>query len=396
MIEVRTPTADEYEPMCRVDGRSFGFAYTDEDMERNRSIIELDRFRIAVERGAIVGVAGMFSLEMTVPGGATLPTGGLTWVSVAVTHRRQGLLRRLMDAMHADSAARDEPLAALFAADSGIYERFGYGIASSIWKTSLDRRHATLRGGIVDGAHDVRFVDAAEARTCLPPIFDRARRRRPGEVGRTDGWWDFLMWWRGRTVGELSPAFHLVHPDGYVSYRVEGHSDNGLHANRVEVVEHCVATDAAHAALWSVLLGTDLAGPITSSMLPVDDPLPSLLTSSRLLSTVGLQDGLWLRPADIRRCFAARTYQQDDRLVLEVDGRRYAIEGGPYGATCVRVRTRADLVVDGSTAGALLLGGVSPYRLASGRRLVARDDAALRRAAAFFPSERAPSCSTHF
>ena len=67
---------------------------------------------------------------MTLPGGAAVPTGGVTWVSVAVTHRRQGLLGRLLEATHEDIDGRGEPLAALTASEGGIYERFGYGIAS--------------------------------------------------------------------------------------------------------------------------------------------------------------------------------------------------------------------------------------------------------------------------
>ncbi|MFT3852789.1 MAG: GNAT family N-acetyltransferase [Ilumatobacteraceae bacterium] len=46
-------------------------------------------------------------------------------MGVAATHRRQGLLRRLMDACHDDIDARREPVAMLFASEGGIYERFG-------------------------------------------------------------------------------------------------------------------------------------------------------------------------------------------------------------------------------------------------------------------------------
>ena len=69
---------------------------TQEDEERDRSMMDLRRFRVAVDAGEIVGVAGSYELQMTVPGGHLLPTGGVTWVSVAVTHRRRGIMSGLL------------------------------------------------------------------------------------------------------------------------------------------------------------------------------------------------------------------------------------------------------------------------------------------------------------
>ena len=80
--------------------------------------MDLDRFRVAIDRGAIVGVVGAFSLEMTMPGGATVPTAGVTWVGVAATHRRQGLLVRMMDELHVDAEERGDSIAALTASES--------------------------------------------------------------------------------------------------------------------------------------------------------------------------------------------------------------------------------------------------------------------------------------
>ena len=56
---------------------------------------------------------------------------GITWVTVAPTHRRRGVLtaimRRQLDETHAQER---EPVAALWAAESSIYGRFGYAPAS--------------------------------------------------------------------------------------------------------------------------------------------------------------------------------------------------------------------------------------------------------------------------
>ena len=46
--------------------------------------MELDRFRVAVDGGRVVGTAGSYTLDMTVPGGGAVPTGGVTFVGVGV------------------------------------------------------------------------------------------------------------------------------------------------------------------------------------------------------------------------------------------------------------------------------------------------------------------------
>ena len=52
----------------------------------------------------MVGAGGNFSFELSVPGG-TLPTAGLTIVGVLPSHRRKGVLNKLMRATLADAVA---------------------------------------------------------------------------------------------------------------------------------------------------------------------------------------------------------------------------------------------------------------------------------------------------
>ena len=158
-ITITTPTEEQWPEMFRADARSFGFVPTPEDLETRRPIIDLSRFRIAVDRGRIVGVAGSFGMDVTLPGGATVPMSGITWVSVAATHRRQGVLTRLLGACHDDTDSRGEPIAMLFASEGGIYERFGYGIASHMRSITIDRTAARFRSDLAADRGAVRFID---------------------------------------------------------------------------------------------------------------------------------------------------------------------------------------------------------------------------------------------
>src|SRR5262245_3903242 len=119
-IEIRAPEEADIAAMFAADARGFGTFYGDEEIDRRRPIMDLSRFRLALDGPSVVGVAGSFALDMTVPGGATVPTGGVTWVSVAATHRRQGILRRLLGAIHADIDHRGEPVAGLSASEGSI------------------------------------------------------------------------------------------------------------------------------------------------------------------------------------------------------------------------------------------------------------------------------------
>lgn len=86
-IEYRIPTDADWPAVVRADGRAFGEVPTDEQIAERRSTVDLDRFRIAVDGTQIVGVAGSFAFDVTLPGGATAPAAGLTWVGVNATQR---------------------------------------------------------------------------------------------------------------------------------------------------------------------------------------------------------------------------------------------------------------------------------------------------------------------
>src|SRR5215475_9862834 len=120
-----------------------------------------ERMHAAFEDGRVVGGAGAFPYELSVPGGS-LPCAGVTAVGVHPTHRRRGVLRSMMDAQLRDVHERGEPIAALWASEETIYCRFGYGIAS--WAGDLKVLHE--RDAFAE-AHELggttRFVTPEEA-----------------------------------------------------------------------------------------------------------------------------------------------------------------------------------------------------------------------------------------
>ena len=389
-VTIETPTRDDYDEISLVDVRNFGGNLSDDgDTEAMVRGFDFSRFRVARDHhGDIVGVGGSWEFELTLPGETTIPMGGLTWVSVTVNHRRRGLLRRLMDALHADVEARGEPLMGLLASEGGIYERFGYGVATRHRVTTIDRRRARFRDERPVEPGAIRIVDPAEAVGALEERWDRYRRAWPGQVNRPPGWFQAMWAYSSKTTRSTA-----LHDDGYATWTIKEDWADGHPRHTMIVEDMCAITPEAHRDLWKTMLAFDLVGEVKSfKAIGPGDPLPYLLTDPRLVRTVELNDGLWLCPLDVARCFSARSYRVDDRLVLGVDGDRFEVTSDGCAAT----DADPDLETDRAGAGSLLLGAVSASELAGGRRLTAASAEVLRRADAFFGWDPPAHLGTNF
>jgi len=397
-LSIRTATADDFTEIAALDGASFGVQYSEQDLSDALLTVDLARFLVATDAGRIVGVTGDFPFTMTVPGGA-LDVPGVTWVSVDATHRRRGILRELMHRQLRDFAGTGVPAAILPASEAAIYGRFGYGTASHVRRTAVDRRRATLvRAG---DAGAVERGSTAQARMRLPEIHERWRAQTPGALSRTGAWWDQLLLDRESQRGGMSALFHLVHADGYVSYRVKNDWGDGDAKHTCWLADYVPATPEAHLALWQVLLALDLFGSIESLRIPVDDPLPYLLTDPRQVRTAALADGLWLRPLDVSAMLSARSYAVEVETVIEVrDERfgddRYLLRGGPDGATCERCERMPDVSLGVATLGSVYLGGVRLETLARAGHATADDPAQLARLDRALLADRVPVYGTSF
>jgi predicted acetyltransferase len=396
-MELRVAADDDWDAICDADGRAFGHTHPPAMRAANRPTIDLSRFRIVVDGASIVGVAGSYAFDVALPGGAAVPMGGVTWVSVATTHRRRGILTQLMAAVHDDIDAHGEPVASLYASQSSIYERFGYGAATQRRGVRLAtaglQLHERWRERAA-AAGPVRILDHDAADTHIEALWDRWWRTRAGEVQRGAAH-RALLADRRREIDGGTDAIVLAHDDGYAIYRIDPHWNEGFPAHELRVTELVACTRDAHAALWKVLIGTDLVGTIVSRQLPADDTVPLLLADPRAFNTVHLADGVWVHVRDVAVAFSARRYAVEDSLVLEVAGRRWRIEGGPEGADVRAVRSRPDLVADAAALGPLLYGGVRATWLAGGGRIDGSPNA-LARADALFDWAPAPHCQTAY
>jgi predicted acetyltransferase len=325
------------------------------------------------DRGAIVANYGVYAMTMSVPGGAPVGCAGVTAVGVAQTHRRRGLLRATMTAALDDARERGEPVAALYASESAIYGRFGFGI------TAPSVEHRIDRGAAFRDPVDPRLVEPAtpeEAASTWPKIFQRLRQRRSGCVSRGASGWRLSVLEDPPSWRNGASARRLVHVPGrgYATYRVkEGFRDN-LPDGEVRVGE-LVATDPeAEAALWQHVCDIDLTSRVRSWLRPPDDPLTQLLVDP-LRARTHVSAPLYTRLLDVPKALTSRTYSGEGRVTLRIhDADRdqsgtYRLDAGRDGAEVARVTDEPDLTMPVDVAASVWLGGVRATQLLGARRL---------------------------
>jgi predicted acetyltransferase len=374
-------------------------------------VLEPDRVFVVEDGDVLAGTAASFSMAVALPGGGTLPLAGVAEVAVSPVHRRRGILRTLMGAVHDQALDRGEPVAGLTASEGTIYRRFGYGVATRFQSLSIDRPGAAeVESPAGGGASGIRLVSEAEARPVLPAVWDRYWRHVPGEVARPAGWWDMLALDPEEDRDGASARFVAVHddasgsPDGFVTYRIKQGWGSGRPLPHELSVESIAAVDDdVVAALLRFVLGVDLVGTVAWPAAPLDLPFRWRLANPRAVRVTRELDHLWLRPFDVPACLAVRRYAVEGGCVLEVIdpvrpalGGRFRLEGGPDGAACRRSDTEPDLVVGVADLGALLLGGVSWSTLHRAGLVDEHTPGAVTRADGMFRPDCAPYCSTDF
>lgn len=387
--------------------RAFGAALpTDEELAISKEITEFDRTLAFFDRQEMVATAGIFSYEMTVPGGGTLPCGGVTRVSVLTTHRRRGLLTAMMRRQLDDMHERGELLAALYASEAPIYGRFGYGLATYQTATEIERSHAAFSTTATGGGR-LSMIDVPAAVDAFTQVWEQARRNQPGMLGLDQRWIRNELTDLEQHREGASPLYRVLYqtdgnPAGFAIYRIKMEWDPSGPNGTLRLRRLITATAEAYAALWRHVLEVDLMARVTAEMRPVDEPLRFLLADSRQPKT-RVEDGIWLRLVDVGRALAGRRYGVQGRLVLRVrdsfcswnDG-HFELNGGPSNAECKPCAGNPDLELTAADLAAVYLAGNRFHTLREAGRVEEVRRGAVALADAMFTTDRTPWCPSFF
>ncbi|HVA29922.1 MAG TPA: GNAT family N-acetyltransferase [Gaiellaceae bacterium] len=400
-FEVR-PTCDLEEFGRAIFGiaQYFGAAPDEERLGRFARVLELERMHAAWENGAIVGGAGAFTFDFSVPG-ASLPCAGVTVVGVYPAHRRRGVLRAMMDAQLRDVHERGEPIAALWASEETIYGRFGYGLASWCGEVKIKKEWSAFARPL-ERRGTMRSVSQEEARTLFPPVWEALRAQRPGVFARSQDWWELRPLRLPDEEKESPRRFFALEldgaPQGYAIYRTHVGFENGVSTARTEVLEAVGATPQATGEVWRFLLDIDWTATFEAALLPPDHPLFLLLANPRRAG-YRMGDGLWVRLVDVGAALSGRTYSSDGSLVFDVRDPVCPWNEGGWkleGASASRTDDPAELALEVDALGSAYLGAVSFTQLAGSGRVEELVDGALKRADALFGWQPLPWCPEIF
>ena len=336
---------------------------------------------------------------MTIPGGGELACPGVTWVGVLPTHRRRGVLTAMMRFQLDDIQARGEPLAALWASESLIYGRFGYGISAPVHELDALKANFAFRDD-PGPVGSLRMVTREEAAELCPPVYERIRARRAGMLSRSETWWWEQRLYVGPGPPGTGPRFFAVYerdgrPEGYAFFRIRNKWDDGMPQSAVAVVEALGETPEATREIWRFLFGVDLTEKVEAHVVDPGAGLWLGVADPRRLR-IRLGDGVWLRLVDVDAALRARSWASDDSVVLEVDDSFCPWNDGCYRTGEGRVDAKPDLVLSAADLASAYLGGVDVYALAAAGRIDERTTGAVARADALFRTSLPPFCPEVF
>jgi len=403
-LEVRAARADEMNQFGLIGAYVYAGAFGDEPdnvvAQNNRPEWTLCAFvdgRMAASYSCVP-----FTMRAN---GRAVAMGGVTAVGTLPEYRRQGLLRAITTRSLADMRERGQAVAALWASQAAIYQRYGYALASALASYRIDTVDVGFGDGNGGSARIARInVDAGY--DVLKKIYIEFVEQRMGYLHRAKPLWL-------NNVLSTTPATGPAHiavayaeggkAVGYVVYHVR--NDKIVHPTRSQelvVKDFIWLTADAYRSLWSWLARHDLVGRITWLRAPVDDPAPELFVEPRLLNAQ-TRDGIWLRIVDAPVALAGRGYQVDESITLDIvkddltpwNAGRYTLDCSPDGATVTPSRGSADLTLSVKALASLYSGYRTPWQLAQWG-LIDGDNATLQRATRIFATRHAPHCPDNF
>ncbi|MFF3503556.1 GNAT family N-acetyltransferase [Streptomyces sp. NPDC003247] len=411
-LDIRPVTEDEFPHWLRAVHTGFlrEPVVGESELSSRRSQFVPGRHLGAFDAGRCVATFKSFDQQVTAVGGGSVPANAVTGVTVTPTHRRRGLLNRMMGQDLAAAKERGAVVATLIAAEYPIYGRYGFGPATwatewtvDVPRTGLDPR----RSGQDEAGGRIDLVDGEDVRKLGPDLHERVRRAQPGAVSRDELWWQ-----RNTGAVRFEPSwtepFYALYrsPDGEVeglaSYTSDDHWPDKRPHHTVSVNWLLAAGPAAERALWRYLCSIDWVTQVKSGWRAPDDLLPFLLPDPRSARQATHGDWLWVRILDVVRALEARTYGAEGTLVLEVadpgglTGGRFRLEASPLGGSCTPTTQSADLVLDAAGLARLWLGDESAVRLAALGSVGEERAGAARSADALLRTSRRPWCPDMF
>jgi predicted acetyltransferase len=374
-----------------------------------------DLVGVDVDPATYPGIYGVRPMQLSVPDGEgrgqAVPMAGLTWVGVHPDHRRRGILTAMLRHHFEQTRREGGHVSGLHASEPSIYGRHGYGLASLEMEVHLGRGTTFTAPYLED--------ETATITTRILTVDDdgvvERRRRIDLELLRTQV---------GTVVGDAEFYAELCHVDeedtrdgepprilfatqggrdvGYVVFKRTHKWTNARPAGEVDV-RQLSGDPAARLALLRRLTDLDLSGTVKLKGAAASDPLLSWVEGPRGLGDVKPFDSLWVRLVDLPEALAARGYEADCDVVVEVADDQAPWNGGRWrirvkDGVCEATATDDDAQVALPVAalGAAYLGGKHLAELHRAGVIAEHDPGAVRELSRAFRTDVGPYAARGF
>lgn len=351
-------------------------------------------------------MASMFSaIPFTMrANGKAVAMAGVSSVGTLPEYRRRGFVRQVMTEAFVRMRERGQAVAALWASQAAIYQRYQYAMTTVLRRYTIDTVDIAFHDG--DGGSGV--VTRCEPGAGMPRLkamYIEYIAGRTCYLHRSSTLWQL-------TVLEQVDADGPVHvaicqrdgrDTGYVVYTVRPGKINHPARSQEMKIRDLVALDSdTYRSLWRFVASHDMVGLVSWANAPLDDPAPELFAEPRMLHAED-REGVWLRIVDVEQALAERGYNSHGTLKIAIAADALApwnegvfeLTVNEGGTQVAKVSGDADISLSVKTLALLYAGRHTPLRLA-GMGLIEGSDEALQTTAMLFQTRFAPHAPDHF
>jgi predicted acetyltransferase len=403
-LEIRAATADEMEALMKVP--HYAFANNEPPDPERPEPIRPEWTLCAFDGDVPVATSGQFPFKMRFNGNAVL-ADGVTLVSTDPGYRRRGIVRELISGLLHQSKDNGVSISILWASMGAIYQRFGYGLATTFVEYDVEPRYVRFQFGERAPGH-TKLLEKDAALPALRAIYRGYTADGSGLLHRGEELWQLMF--RGAPNEKLYAAVYFGAddvPTAYCIYRSKWQElETSPEADQVlEVFDFGWTDIEGYRGIWEYLAGHDLANRIRWYRVPEDDPAPAMLLEPRMLQR-RTGDGIWLRIVDVEEALRARGYDWSGEVTLGVvnddicgwnDGNyRLASNGADVEVERLADSAAVDIVLEPSALAGLVSGHSSASWLARMGRLSAPHPERLLEIDQLFSTRRRPTCANMF
>ena len=403
-IEIRPATEAEMGQLGLLTGYVYAGAFGDGEDNLPATTNRPEWTLCAFDGPSMVASYGTIPFTMRA-NGPSMALAGVTVVGTLPEYRRQGIVRRIIEQSFRQMREHGQSVAALWASQAGIYQRYGYSLGSALRRYQIDTVDAALLTP-ADADLQVRRHTPAEAFDTIRDVYRGFIADRTLYLHRAKPLWQAGVLQTGNDTGPLHIAICRNKADealGYVVYTLRSNKVNHVaRSQEIEIRDLVWHNIDAYRSLWAFLASHDLVGRISWASAPADDPAEEMFAEPRMLHAQD-NEGVFFRVVDVEQALAARGYDSNEDLVLKIPADRetpwnegsYRLTVSDGSTQVTRTEQTADVELSIKSLSSAFVGFRRVRQLANWG-LASGTDQAIARLDRLLATRHTPHCPDHF